>query len=361
MEGEGPRIVTPPRPDHIVVAKLPSCPQRKVARVIHTSSVLLNPITLVELWSQFEIPLEYKLRVATESNPAHTPPPGYMVVYDQQLPRGIKFPLHNLVKDILNFWKLALGQITPNGYRLIMGFLIMCQCAGVIPSVNLLRYFYIIKHNRSRPLSTSRTSISIHFWRTRFFFDKIDLVGVIGVNHPWNFYTRLNTNPLEEITKNTSDVRALDALNFYFILKDHDSDFLKSTGVRTDLHNPFFNIEINFLPLCKLLLLFSRALLNKTIGQDGSRLTSVTLIPELVQQVQGKTEQPPIAEQIVAAQVTGQTSGQSSGTSLIPRKSRVVQAQLNLLDKDKEHLPSDPAVSSFVATSQPAVSLGKNK
>lgn len=83
------------------------------------------------LRKEYDIGKEFELLFPGEKMLIHEVPSRYLTVYVAQLKVGLRFPLHTLFKDILKFWALQLGQLSPNGIRVIIGFIILCKMYGV--------------------------------------------------------------------------------------------------------------------------------------------------------------------------------------------------------------------------------------
>ena len=46
---------------------------------------------------------------------------GFVTLYEDTLIVGLRLPFHPLVRDLLIFLGIALGQLAPNGWRFLMG------------------------------------------------------------------------------------------------------------------------------------------------------------------------------------------------------------------------------------------------
>ncbi|XP_037469511.1 uncharacterized protein LOC119341759 [Triticum dicoccoides] len=117
-----------------------------------------------------------------------TPPPGAICVYARALEAGMRVPLHGFFLEALAHFGLAPAQLTPNGWRMMAGFLALCRSAGVPRYLAVFRHFFLLsvlnhKHRKGwyffRPREGSGlrftgmpnpTSIAIKDWKREFFF-----------------------------------------------------------------------------------------------------------------------------------------------------------------------------------------------
>jgi hypothetical protein len=63
-------------------------------------------------------------------------------VYAHALEAGLRFPLHAFFSEALSHFRLAPSQLTPNGWRVLVGFFVLCHSAGVPPSLAVFRHFF---------------------------------------------------------------------------------------------------------------------------------------------------------------------------------------------------------------------------
>ncbi|XP_040251313.1 uncharacterized protein [Aegilops tauschii subsp. strangulata] len=132
---------------------------------------------------------QYTARPAGDLRANSTPPPGSICVYARALEAGLRFPLHGFFREALAHFGIAPAQLTPNGWRVMEGFVALCRSAGVRPSLAVfLRFFYLSAIDRKRKkgwycLGPMRDSSSLRFtgmpgrgskaimgWRHDFFF-----------------------------------------------------------------------------------------------------------------------------------------------------------------------------------------------
>ncbi|KAI5676077.1 hypothetical protein M9H77_07027 [Catharanthus roseus] len=74
---------------------------------------------------EFMILDEFQIRAPNAEERAHLSPNGWMAVYWDQLKAGLRFPLHNMFLEVTSYWRIDVGQIAPNGVKIIVAFILM--------------------------------------------------------------------------------------------------------------------------------------------------------------------------------------------------------------------------------------------
>uniref|UniRef100_A0A453QVY2 Transposase (putative) gypsy type domain-containing protein n=2 Tax=Aegilops tauschii subsp. strangulata TaxID=200361 RepID=A0A453QVY2_AEGTS len=74
--------------------------------------------------------------------------PKAVCVYAHALEAGVRFPLHGFFCKTLSHFDLAPGQLTPDGWRVLVGFLALCHDASVPPSVAVFRHFFSLRSRK---------------------------------------------------------------------------------------------------------------------------------------------------------------------------------------------------------------------
>ncbi|XP_048539235.1 uncharacterized protein LOC125518441 [Triticum urartu] len=128
------------------------------------------------------LPTAYTARPAGDGA-AFTPPPERAVsLYAHALEAGVRFPLHSFFSQALTHFRLAPGQLTPSGWRVLVGFVVLCHDAGVQPSRDVFCYFFSLcpytsgrygfraKHDGCALFKGWYFSGSEETWKDRFFF-----------------------------------------------------------------------------------------------------------------------------------------------------------------------------------------------
>ena len=71
-----------------------------------------------------------------------------LVVYQDQLEGGIRFPLDPFVKFFLNRYNIAPGQLHHNSYRILTGYIELMYREGVELNFDMLRHMYSLNKRR---------------------------------------------------------------------------------------------------------------------------------------------------------------------------------------------------------------------
>lgn len=85
---------------------------------------------------------------------------------------------------MLRFWKIQLGQLSPNGVTVIIGFIMLCKAQGVVVNLEAFRHYYYISQKygmkedrgyfyftkRPRSVALMDQPTSVHDWKQFFCF-----------------------------------------------------------------------------------------------------------------------------------------------------------------------------------------------
>ena len=143
-----------------------------------------------EVCENYGVPkAHYTARPAGDLRASSPPPLGAVCVYAPALEAGMRVPLHGFFSQTLAHFGIAPTQLTPNGWRIMAGFLALCRSdgVGVPPSLAVFRRFFrlsALDHKnqgwyffRSRDSSGLRFTgmpspslISFRYWKHEFFF-----------------------------------------------------------------------------------------------------------------------------------------------------------------------------------------------
>ncbi|KAM0918541.1 hypothetical protein ACQ4PT_009043 [Festuca glaucescens] len=157
--------------------------QRKLPGAESIVSLLLTQNEVNALCEKHGVPKEFKARPAGDLRLNSVPPPGAICVYAHALEAGMRFPLHGFFCQALAHFGIAPAQLTPNGWRIMAGFLALCHSAGVPPSLAVFRHFFTLSivNNKEKGwyFFRSKDNSGLRFtglptpssdWRKRFFF-----------------------------------------------------------------------------------------------------------------------------------------------------------------------------------------------
>jgi hypothetical protein len=144
------------------------------------TSSLCTQAEVDALCKKHGVPTDFSARPAGERRACSPPPPGAFCVYAHALEAGLRFPLHPFFSEALFHFGLAPSQLTPNGLRVLVAFVVRCHTADVPPSVAVFRHFFSLRRRGwygfqckkgARVLFTGLTSRkSEKEWKRAFFF-----------------------------------------------------------------------------------------------------------------------------------------------------------------------------------------------
>ncbi|KAM0918539.1 hypothetical protein ACQ4PT_009041 [Festuca glaucescens] len=106
------------------------------------ASSLCTQAEVDALCEKHGVPREFGARPAGDRRACTPPPPGSVCVYAHALETGLRFPLHAFFSEVLSHFGLAPGQLTPNGWRVLVGFVVLCHTTDVPPSLAVFRHFF---------------------------------------------------------------------------------------------------------------------------------------------------------------------------------------------------------------------------
>jgi hypothetical protein len=98
--------------------------------------------TLRDICKRYSIPDDFAPLLAGDLSSCSPPPPGSVCVYVDALDAGLRLPLHPFFGTVLTHFGLAPGQLAPNGWRALAGFVVLSHFAGVAPSLAVFRHFF---------------------------------------------------------------------------------------------------------------------------------------------------------------------------------------------------------------------------
>ncbi|XP_018453661.2 uncharacterized protein At3g60930, chloroplastic-like [Raphanus sativus] len=138
---------------------------------------------MVQAYGQKEL-----ARVCSSEETPETAPEGWFCIHDKYISKcHLRFPLPDLLLDLLDHYQLALSQLCPSVIRVINGFITRAKEEGVAVGLTELMSLYTIKESSSedggsgtyylpcRPrLGLFKSSGSDDDWRKKYFYVKID-------------------------------------------------------------------------------------------------------------------------------------------------------------------------------------------
>lgn len=88
---------------------------------------------------------EFELESIGLSDQADEVPPSCLVMYEEVLEAGLRFPLSHFVLKVLHLYGILLCALTPNSIRHIIGFLVLCFLTNIQPTLSLFQAFFTVQ------------------------------------------------------------------------------------------------------------------------------------------------------------------------------------------------------------------------
>ena len=108
---------------------------------------------------RFTIPIEYSLYTTDKKGHESYTDEVKLVVYQDQLEGGLRFPLDPFVKLFLNRYNIAHGQLYPNNYRILTGYIELMYKEGREPNFDMLRHMHNL-NKKNGELTFSLAAVS---------------------------------------------------------------------------------------------------------------------------------------------------------------------------------------------------------
>ncbi|GFY88794.1 hypothetical protein Acr_06g0007340 [Actinidia rufa] len=164
-----------------------------------------NIMTLEELDAlrdTYSFPSGVQIRLPDEGETITSTRPGEVAFYEAVFPAGLRFPLHNTIRLILQFYNICPAQLVPNAWRSI------CLLHGVVAGA------------RNKKVLLGGYPSNVKGWKSKFFFvfgDEWEIpegtsrVGAPRVPRTWGIPGRASRMagdnlPSGEVSSSTSDV-----------------------------------------------------------------------------------------------------------------------------------------------------------
>jgi len=97
------------------------------------------------LEKQYLLPAEYSFVIPGAESTVNEPPTKCLAVYRVALRYGLHFPLHPVIKEILNKYELVFAQIVPTSWHNICSFIATCELRGLTCSTQAFSLAYTIQ------------------------------------------------------------------------------------------------------------------------------------------------------------------------------------------------------------------------
>ncbi|XP_056852450.1 meiosis-specific protein ASY2-like [Raphanus sativus] len=151
------------------------------------SPSLLKSQEVVNLMVQAHGRKELAKACSSDESP-ESAPEGWLCIHEKYISKcHLRFPLPDLLLDLLDHYQLALSQLCPSVIRVVNGFITRAKEEGIVVGLTELMSLYAIKESSTKDGGSStyylpcrpgfslfKSSGSDDDWRKKYFFVKID-------------------------------------------------------------------------------------------------------------------------------------------------------------------------------------------
>ncbi|RWR92216.1 hypothetical protein CKAN_02142500 [Cinnamomum micranthum f. kanehirae] len=145
-------------------------------------SVFNSNTDILKMVSSYKIPPTVLCRRAESDEPACDDSSGDLVIYEEMLEAGLRFPIPSPICSILRYFSLTPGRLAPNGWRVLLGFLALWRrvhnedaspvafhaAYSLTESPAPNRGWYYLAPRGGKLLTSLRSNC--HSWKSHFFF-----------------------------------------------------------------------------------------------------------------------------------------------------------------------------------------------
>ena len=97
------------------------------------------------LWTQYYIANKFHLELSDSNARVHSLPLRRLALYKKNLRADLRFFIFSFIFELFRFYRIAFCSLSPNFFRYIIGFLILCSQIGVRPSIPFFWALFILK------------------------------------------------------------------------------------------------------------------------------------------------------------------------------------------------------------------------
>ncbi|KAK3036203.1 hypothetical protein RJ639_030647 [Escallonia herrerae] len=163
---------------------------------------------LVELLREYPLPVGWYARLPGLQEPANYGTKYETGIYEEQVRSGYRLPLHPFALHFFEHYRMAPGQLIPNGWRKLVGLIYLVQTSGYkLDTTDFMRVFFEICfvkgvancpgwyyiHSRQRLLKGGPKLNK--GWHSRYFFVGRSDKGKLPFDREWNPYCKDFENP----------------------------------------------------------------------------------------------------------------------------------------------------------------------
>ncbi|CAH1446833.1 unnamed protein product [Lactuca virosa] len=114
---------------------------------IRTIRSKLSVRSMSSIVRKYDIDAKFHPRPPGPGDAIANAPKDFVGVYRVFFKSGLRLPALDFLETILDYYGLHIAQITPNGFRKILCFLLLCIALDIVPSITIFRHFYLPMSN----------------------------------------------------------------------------------------------------------------------------------------------------------------------------------------------------------------------
>ncbi|KAK2967336.1 hypothetical protein RJ640_017056 [Escallonia rubra] len=132
--------------------------------------------SIVSLLEEYPLPPPFSARVPALQEPANYGTDLETSVYEGQIKSGYRIPMHPFAVAFFNHYKMAPGQLVPNGWRKLVGLIYLVQTSGYPVTVHDFMRLYLEDYEKKGFLAPNAM--------TKKLLDHIKRRGVLNIDEP---------------------------------------------------------------------------------------------------------------------------------------------------------------------------------
>ncbi|XP_042416086.1 formin-1-like [Zingiber officinale] len=98
-----------------------------LAAVYYPSSSTFDELDRDDLRYTYGVEDDAQVIIPTGIHQFFNPPAGSSTFFKEQFVAGLRLPIHPFFSDICRYFRIPLGQLTPNSIRILYGFVVICD------------------------------------------------------------------------------------------------------------------------------------------------------------------------------------------------------------------------------------------
>ena len=142
----------------------------------------LDAETVARFKDRFQFPARVRVHRPGDEDRACHFFPGEICFYEATFSCGLRFPVHPFIMELLDHFGIALGQLMPNSWRIVVNYMeVWLATIGDMIKVGELVHMYRLKESKEygyyelvpwerKTRIVKGLSSSFRYWKSRFFF-----------------------------------------------------------------------------------------------------------------------------------------------------------------------------------------------